>query len=84
MGDGNYNYGSNPCKWEDTPQWAIEELQFIYFTVKNKNTSSAPIQIYNCYLRMSNITVFTKLNKTIQLNIPQPRIIKLPFQVRMT
>jgi hypothetical protein len=58
FGQGNYNYGSNPKKINDTADWSMGELELLEFHILNLNTSAGTMRIKNIYFKFLNQAVY--------------------------
>lgn len=63
FGQGNYNYGSNPKKYDDTAAWSWEELKVLEFHIINKNTSVGIMRIKNIYFQFDNLRMYEIENR---------------------
>jgi hypothetical protein len=65
FGQGNYDYGSNPCKYQDTADWNMSELEEVEFHIFNLSSSAGEMRIKNIYFQIQNTTVYEKYALTM-------------------
>jgi hypothetical protein len=58
FGQGNYNYGSNPQKRDDTAHWTAGELSVLEFHILNLGTSTGTMNLKHLFFELSDLTKY--------------------------
>lgn len=73
FGQGNYDYGANPKKWENTTQWKEDELQVLHFDILNLGTSVGTMRIKHIYFLFGNLNIYQIKRKPTQMRLTHGR-----------
>jgi len=69
FGIGNQNWINYPAKYEDTPQWTLNELQEMEFQIINKSTSVGTAYIKNIILGFVFMNVYSIRPKYLMMQV---------------